>query len=269
CNRCVRYVSGTLMKGRRASHEAPKELREARSRVVGLSRLRHARPVSGTARTFHRRMCSPRLVRDYPVARVALCRCDLDIRHLLGDLAAHDNGVSAALQRRKIEPFMRGNEIDDAGTAARPIKPALKQHVGERGGFHRRRHIQIERSLKHFASPLFVIGHPPPRAAPVQLSNALTPFAGLQAIMPIKFEGWFKVRDKGDVNARPPRAVRVSETLVRSELCRGATVDLPSADGKPLTIATAKARANSRKRPNQRDKYLRKDSRSARSSKSL
>src|SRR5690348_1036395 len=66
--------------------------------------------------------CAVGLVRGHPGTRLALCRGDLDLRHLLGDLAAHGDRVSAPFQRCKIEPFVCSDEIDDAGTAARPIK---------------------------------------------------------------------------------------------------------------------------------------------------
>src|SRR5437868_14993128 len=51
---------------------------------------------------------------------------------------------------------MRGDEIDQAGTAARPIHPALEQHVRQRARVDRRRRLQIESTLKHHASPFFL-----------------------------------------------------------------------------------------------------------------
>jgi hypothetical protein len=84
---------------------------------------------------------------------------NLAIRHHLGDFASQGDRVDAAFPRRQIEPFMRSDEIDDAGASARPIQTALEQDVGDRGCRHRRCAIQIKLSLKHPRLP-FVIGRP-------------------------------------------------------------------------------------------------------------
>jgi len=110
------------------------------------------------------------LARRHPVAGLALGGGDLDLGHQLGDLAAHPDGVSAAFDGCEIEPFMRGNQVDDAGTAACPVEPTLEQHIRDRACFHRRGVIQIEKPLKHLFIPfLFFLAGPVPSAAPVQL----------------------------------------------------------------------------------------------------
>ena len=88
-------------------------------------------------------------MRADPGAGFALGGGDLDVAHQLGNLAAERNRVRAALQRGKIESFMRRNQVDDAGTAARPVKAALEQRVRDRGFRHRHCRIPIEVSLKH------------------------------------------------------------------------------------------------------------------------
>src|SRR5205814_7400625 len=88
-----------------------------------------------------------------PRPRLALRGRDLDVRHLPGDFLAQRHGVLAALQRGEVEPFMRGDEIDQAGASARPIDTALEQHVRQRACVDRRRRLQIECTLKHNASP--------------------------------------------------------------------------------------------------------------------
>jgi len=100
----------------------------------------------------HRRPRSP-LVRGYPGSGLALGGGDLEFGHHLGDLAAQLDGIAAALEGGEVEPFMRGNEIDHAGTPARPIQAAFEQHVGNGACFHRRRCIQIDVPLKHPSSP--------------------------------------------------------------------------------------------------------------------
>src|ERR1700760_3975082 len=55
---------------------------------------------------------------------------------------------------------MRGDEVDDAGTAARPIKPPLEQHVWNSICFHRRCRVLIDLSLKHLASPFLILRRP-------------------------------------------------------------------------------------------------------------
>ena len=71
-----------------------------------------------------------RSVRGHPGPGFALGDRDLDLGHHLGDLTAKLDRVGAAFQGSKIEPFMRGDEIDHAGTPARPVQTALEQHVG-------------------------------------------------------------------------------------------------------------------------------------------
>src|SRR6266704_2401649 len=83
----------------------------------------------------------------------ALGHRDLDLGHHRGDLAAQLDGIGAAFQGSQVEPLMRGDEIDYAGTSAGPIQAALEQHVGYRTCFHRRRRIQINVPLKHLTSP--------------------------------------------------------------------------------------------------------------------
>src|ERR1700751_3428950 len=108
------------------------------------------------------------LLGSHPGARFAERGGDFALAHLLGDLAAQRNRVRAALQRSEIEPFMGGDEIDDAGTAARPVKPALEQHVLDRGLRERHGAIQIQCPMKHVWSPLYCRWpRSPPSAAPV------------------------------------------------------------------------------------------------------
>ena len=143
------------------------------------------------------------LVRGDPGSRLTLRGRDLGVRHLLGNLLAVRDCILAALHRREVEPFMRGNEIDEAGTAAGPIHATLEQHVRQRARVDRRRHTQIESPLKHVASPLLLCRLVPASAAPVQTVQLVPmPIAGLLgAIMASKFEWQFKYRDEGDVNA--------------------------------------------------------------------
>jgi len=107
-------------------------------------------------------------VRGDPRPRLALRGRDLGLRHLTGDFLAQRHGVLAALQGGEVEPFVRGDEIDEPGPAARPIDPALEQHVRQCGRVDRRCRLQIESTLKHNASPFFLC-LAPPSAAPVQL----------------------------------------------------------------------------------------------------
>src|SRR5437868_2005580 len=107
------------------------------------------------------------LVRRHPGARLAERGGDFALAHLLGDLAAERDRVRAALERGQVEPFVRGDEIDDAGTAACPVKPALEQNVLDRGLRDRHGAIQIQCTLKHVWSPLYCRWpRSPPSAAP-------------------------------------------------------------------------------------------------------
>ena len=65
----------------------------------------------------------------------ALGHGDLDVGHHLGDLAAERNGIDAAFHGGEVEPFMRGDQVDDAGAPARPVQAALEQYVGDRACF--------------------------------------------------------------------------------------------------------------------------------------
>jgi hypothetical protein len=56
------------------------------------------------------------LVRSHPGARLAECGGDFALAHLLGDLATKRDRIQAALQGGEVEPFVRGDQIDDAGT---------------------------------------------------------------------------------------------------------------------------------------------------------
>src|SRR3954451_19175176 len=111
-------------------------------------------------------------VRRHPGARFAERGGDFALTHLLGDLAAERDRIRAALQRGKIEPFVRGDEIDDAGTAARPVKPALEQHVLDRALRDRHCAVQIQCPVKHVCLPFYCRWpRSPPRAAPVPTVN--------------------------------------------------------------------------------------------------
>ena len=121
-------------------------------------------------------------VRGDPGPRFTLRHGDLDFGHQLGDLAPQRNGVGAAFQGCKVEPFMRGDEIDDAGTPARPVKTAFEQHVGDRACFHWRCRIQIDVPLKHLSSPfLFFAASAERGSCPIERTPRYfpTPFAGL------------------------------------------------------------------------------------------
>jgi hypothetical protein len=110
---------------------------------------------------------APRLVRGDPGAGLALRDGDLALRHQFGDLATQRNRISAAFQGGKVEPFVRGDEIDDAGTSARPVQAALEQDVRDGAWLHRYCGIKINMPLKHLTSPFLIVGRPPPSAAPV------------------------------------------------------------------------------------------------------
>ena len=92
-------------------------------------------------------------MRRDPGPGFALRHGDLDFGHQLRHFPSQLNGVGTALQGRKVEPLVRGDEIDDAGASARPIQATLEQNVGDRACFHRRCGIQIDVPLKHPISP--------------------------------------------------------------------------------------------------------------------
>jgi len=92
-------------------------------------------------------------VRHHPVASFALGNCDFVPRHLVGNLPTHLDCIGAPLQGGEIEPLVRGHQVDSAGAPARPVKPALEQHVWNRGCVHRHCAVEIENPLKHLSSP--------------------------------------------------------------------------------------------------------------------
>src|SRR5579859_5152386 len=96
-----------------------------------------------------------RSMRRHPVAGFALGGCDFRIRHQFGNLAAHRDGVAAPLEGSEVKPLMRSDQIDDAGASARPVKPALEQHIRNGGRRHRHGRIQIDRTLKHVGLPVY------------------------------------------------------------------------------------------------------------------
>lgn len=96
------------------------------------------------------------LVRGDPRSRITLRSGDLALRHLAGHFLAQRDGVLAALERSEIEPFVRGDEVDQTRAAARPINPTLEQNVRQCAGVDRRGRIEIESTLKHNASPFFL-----------------------------------------------------------------------------------------------------------------
>ena len=168
-------------------------------------------------------------------------------RHQLGDLAAQRDRVGAALQRGEIEPFVRGDQIDHAGTAARPVKPALEQHVRDRGRVHRHRCIQIKVSLKHLCVSPFCCWPPSPERGPrptVKTPVFPTPFAGLlRRSWPIKFEGQFKFAMNAAVNARDRRtaATELRKCLCHRRFRADREFGLPCAFRKTITIARKRA----------------------------
>src|ERR1700688_592380 len=119
------------------------------------------RKIAGSA---GRRMASA-LMGRHPGPGFALRGGDLDLGHQLGDLAAEPNGVSAAFQGCEVEPLMGRDEIDDAGTSARPVQTTFEQHVGDRARFHRYCRILIDVPLKHPPLLFVVFAAPCPSAA--------------------------------------------------------------------------------------------------------
>src|SRR5260370_7590350 len=84
--------------------------------------------------------------------------------------------VSAAVQGGEVEPLMRRDEIDHAGTPARPVQSALEQHVRDRACFHRHCRIQIDVPLKHPSSPFLIFAPPPPHPSPLPNSQTVPLF---------------------------------------------------------------------------------------------
>ena len=154
--------------------------RPAAAKTLGAERTLKRRLNAAGARYFDTEKPRPGLIRGHPGAGFALCGRDLDIGHHLGDLAAHGDRIRASLQGGEIEPFVGGDQIDHAGTAARPVQAALEQLIGDRS-LHRRCRLQIELSLKH-RSPLFIVAALP-RARPLSTVRnvplSCSPFAGL------------------------------------------------------------------------------------------
>src|ERR1700759_331743 len=156
-------------------------------------------------------------MRGHPRPRVTLRSGDLGLRHLAGHFLAQSNGVLAALQRGEVEPFVRGDKVDQARAAARPIDPTLEQNVRQRARIDRRCRIEIESTLKHNASPFSCAASFPRARLPSNSdlhdpfwdralfnsspkSSCPMPFAGLlEAMMAGKFEWQFKYRDEADV----------------------------------------------------------------------
>src|SRR5258708_95298 len=68
-------------------------------------------------------------MRGYPVARGALCRGDLRLRHLGGDLTTQSDCVLVAQHGREVEPLVRGDEVDRERASDRAAHPELKEII--------------------------------------------------------------------------------------------------------------------------------------------
>ena len=96
---------------------------------------------SGSGRDCRRQR---RFVAAQPGARRALGGGDLDVGHLIGDLAPQPNRLAVAFHRREIEPLMRGNEIDRRIATDRVHHSELEQHIARGRAFAERRRITVE-----------------------------------------------------------------------------------------------------------------------------
>lgn len=105
-------------------------------------------------------------VRRHPGAGFALGDRDLDIGHLLGDFAAVRDRVGTSLERRQVEPFVRRDEVDHAGAAARPVHATFEQHVLDRGRSYRDGAVLIDDPLKHCRHSPFCCWPPSPERGP-------------------------------------------------------------------------------------------------------
>ncbi|GCC46523.1 hypothetical protein chiPu_0030359, partial [Chiloscyllium punctatum] len=117
-------------------------------------------------RFARRKRAKRNLMRRHPGAGFALGSRDLDIGHLLGDFAAVRDRVGTSLERRQVEPFVRRDEVDHAGTAARPIHAALEQHVLDCSRSNRDRAFLIDDPLKHYRHSPFCCWPPSPERGP-------------------------------------------------------------------------------------------------------
>ena len=134
------------------------------------------------------------LVAAQPVTRRALRGRNVDIRHLVGDLAAQADRVEIALHRRKIEPLMRGDEIDRHVTADRIHHAELEKHVACRRALAERSRIAVENF-----KPSHLECSPVPCLRPLRFAacaaRRLFPPADTRIILR-RFEWWFKQCDE-------------------------------------------------------------------------
>jgi hypothetical protein len=122
-------------------------------------------------------------MRRHPGAGFALCHGDFDIRHQFRHLTALGDGIDPALERGKVEPFVRGDQIDRPRTSAGIEHAEIEQYVAICASLDRRGGLQIEVSLKHLSVPFLILCCCRPQsAAPVHLFKRPVirpPFAGL------------------------------------------------------------------------------------------
>ncbi len=71
------------------------------------------------------------------------------LESLLPEFATKLDCIHAPLERRQVEPLVRGHEIDDAIAAGRKHQPEIEQHVAARACLHRQGTRLIDRHLKH------------------------------------------------------------------------------------------------------------------------